>query len=119
MKQKQDKKKTIYQKFHWKLTLFATVVTSGILIVIAPATVPSPVLFATVVTSGILISATFLCLSFSEKELERNQYISFLNNVNTSLSHMENQEIISHQWLSRLEASYQFMIQIYDNCAPL
>lgn len=96
MKQKQDKKKTIYQKFHWKLTLFATVVASGI-----------------------LISATFLCLSFSEKELERNQYISFLNNVNTSLSHMENQEIISHQWLSRLEASYQFMIQIYDNGAPL
>lgn len=96
MKQKQDKKKTIYQKFHWKLTLFATVVTSGI-----------------------LISATFLCLSFSEKELERNQYISFLNNVNTSLSHMENQEIISHQWLSRVEASYQFMIQIYDNGAPL
>lgn len=32
---------------------------------------------------------------------------------------MENQEIISHQWLSRLEASYQFMIQIYDNGAPL
>lgn len=96
MKQKKDRKKNIYQKFHWKLTLFATAVTGGI-----------------------LIAATLLCLSFSERELERNQYISFLNNVNTTLSHMENQEIISHQWLSRLEASCQFMIQIYDNSTPL
>ena len=96
MKQKQDKTKTIYQKFHWKLTLFATVVTGCI-----------------------LVGATLLCLSFSEKELERNQYISFLNNVNTTLSHMENQAVISHQWLSRLEAGCRFMIQIYDNGTPL
>ena len=96
MKQNKDRKKNIYQKFHWKLTLFATVVTGCI-----------------------LVGATLLCLSLSERELERNQYISFLNNVNTTLSHMENQAVISHQWLSRLEASCQFMIQIYDNGTPL
>ena len=44
MKQKKDRKKNIYQKFHWKLTLFATAVTGGI-----------------------LIAATLLCLSFSER----------------------------------------------------
>lgn len=66
MKQNKDRKKNIYQKFHWKLTLFATVVTGCI-----------------------LVGATLLCLSLSERELERNQYISFLNNVNTTLSHME------------------------------
>ena len=96
MKQNKDRKKNIYQKFHWKLTLFATVVTGCI-----------------------LVGATLLCLSLSERELERNQYISFLNNVNTTLSHMENQAVVSHQWLSRLEASCQFMIQIYDNGTPL
>ena len=96
MKQNKDRTKNIYQKFHWKLTLFATAVTGCI-----------------------LVGATLLCLSLSERELERNRYISFLNNVNTTLSHMENQAVISHQWLSRLEASCQFIIQIYDNGTPL
>lgn len=86
----------MYKNFHLKLTLFSTFITGLILVL-----------------------STFVCLSLSEKEMEKNNYISFLDDLNTMLTHMESQTVISHQWLSKLETGKRFLIQIYDDGKPL
>lgn len=86
----------MYKKFHLKLTIFSTFFTGLI-----------------------LVASTLLSLSLSEKEMEKNYYISFLNDLSAMLTYMENQTVISHQWLSKMEAGSQFLIQIYDKGKPL
>ena len=75
--------------------------------------------FCTLITSLILVALSFLCLSIAEKGTARNNYISFLNNVNSLVTHLEDQTTISHQWLLQMENSYHVTISIHDNGSPL
>lgn len=76
-------------------------------------------LFCTAATGAILFSLTLVCLLTAERGLVKNGYISFLNESNSILSHLKEQDIISLQWLNQLREKNGFEFIIYDNGSPL
>lgn len=76
-------------------------------------------LFCTLVTGLIFLSLTFICLSFAEKSLKETSYASFLSQLNSALIHLQEQEIISHQWLNQLQEKGHLTLYLYDNGTPL
>lgn len=54
-------------------------------------------------------------LYISEKNLKENSFASFRNDMNTLLSNLENQTVITHEWLSKLEGGGKYIISIHDN----
>lgn len=86
----------MFHKLHLKLTIFCTVVTGSIFLIL-----------------------TFLCLSFAESSLKANDSASFLRQLNAAITHLQEQDSISHQWLGQIQASGQFLLYLYDNKAPL
>lgn len=75
--------------------------------------------YSTLITSLILIGMTFFCLIILEKQSEKGNYMSFQNNVNSILTHLENQDSLAHQWILQMESSYGITIRIKDNGSPL
>lgn len=75
--------------------------------------------FCTLVTGLILVILSCVCLYISENGNARNSYSSFQNNINSLLSHLENQTTISHHWIHQMEAGYHITISIRDNGQPL
>lgn len=71
--------------------------------------------FCTAVTSLILAAMTVVCLYIMESDASRQSFLSFRTNVNSMLSYLNGQSIISHQWLLEMENSYGFRIKISDN----
>lgn len=73
----------------------------------------------TLLFSGITIFITVLMsigyLFISEKNLRDNHFSSFQNDMNTLLSNLENQTVITHEWLSKLEGGGKYIISIQDN----
>lgn len=63
------------------------------------------------ITTAILIVMSLLYLYLSEKELYETQYRSFQNDVNTIATSLEQQSVISMEWLSKMESrsGYFFM----------
>lgn len=49
----------------------------------------------------ILMSCSYLYIS--EKNLRESSFTSFQNDMNTLLSNLENQTVITHEWLSKME----------------
>lgn len=86
----------MFQKLHIKLTLFFTLGTGLILILM-----------------------TGICLYLAQTSLSRNSYNTFTNSVSSSLSYLEAQNTIPHQWLSEQEYHNHFSIKILDNQQPL
>lgn len=76
-------------------------------------------LFCTAVTGTILILLTVLCLFAAENGLKKNSYASFLNESNSFLSHLQEQDIISLQYLNQLREKNGFEFVLYDNGVPL
>lgn len=75
--------------------------------------------FCMAVTGIILVAMTFLCLLFSESSVRQNTRQSFLNDLNSVISYLENQTVISHQWLSKAEGNERLYLDLYDNGVPL
>lgn len=86
----------MFQKLHWQMTLFCTAITSCIFLVL-----------------------TFICLLFAQNSLKKNDYNSFLTQINSVLIHLQEQDSISHQWLSKLQEDGQLKLFLYDNGMPL
>ncbi|MBD5088020.1 MAG: HAMP domain-containing histidine kinase [Clostridiales bacterium] len=86
----------MYQKIHKRLTFLFTGITSLIMIV---------------------MSISYLYMS--EKELKKNNFLSFTGEVNTILSNLEQQNIITYEWLSKVSSNGKYLISIYDNGIPL
>lgn len=61
----------------------------------------------------IFMSCSYLYIS--EKNLRKNSFASFSNDMNTLLSNLENQTVITHEWLSKLEGGGKYIISIHDN----
>lgn len=76
------------------------------------------------------LQLTFLCLSIttlilgimsisylyiSEKNLKETYFSSFQSDMNTLLSNLEHQTVISHRWLSQMEGNGKYIIDIRDN----
>ena len=76
-------------------------------------------LFCTAVISTIIILMSVLCLYIAETNFVKNNYTSFLNNLNSVYSYIAEQSTLSVQWLNQVEASNHFMIHITDNGIPL
>lgn len=76
-------------------------------------------LFSGAVTSSILILMALICLFVSEKGIKQNSYTTFSNNAQSCISYLENQNVISHQWLIQIQNTYGIHIKVQDNGHPL
>lgn len=75
--------------------------------------------FCTLITSLILIVMSLFCLGVIETQTARGSFISFQNNINSILTHLEGQSVLTHQWLLQMEAGYHLKLIIRDNGTPL
>lgn len=66
-------------------------------------------IFASLITSGILILMAVSCLVISERGLTHNTYERFLNNGNSCVAYLENQTVLSHKWI--LEAKQEYKVE--------
>lgn len=72
-------------------------------------------LFCIFVTGFILLGLSFTCLFFAQNNIKRNDYASFLKDVNTMILHLQGENSISHQWLNQTRNNNNFQIYLYDN----
>lgn len=70
------------------------------------------------ITTAILIVMSMLYLYLSEKELYENQFRSFQNDINTIATSLEQQSVISMEWLSKMEARGGYVFYALDNGIP-
>lgn len=84
--------KFLFRKVHIKLTLLFSGITIAILIVMS------------------------ICyLYISEINLYKNEFLSFKNSINTFLTNLEQQTVITHEWLISTEYNNGFLIELRDN----
>lgn len=73
----------------------------------------------TLLCAGITVLVTVLMsagyLFISEKNLRENHFNSFQSDMNTLLSNLESQTVITHEWLSKIEGNGKYIINIRDN----
>ena len=85
----------MFRKVHLRLTLLCTGITAVIMIVMS------------------------LCyLYVSETGLYRNQFQAFKNDINTISTNLEQQTVISMEWLSKMEAQGNYLFFVLDNGTP-
>lgn len=70
------------------------------------------------ITTVIMIFMTLGYLYISEKNLKETQFLSFTNNINTITTNLEQQSVISYEWLSKLENNGKYQIFLMDNHTP-
>lgn len=70
------------------------------------------------ITTLILIIMTIGYLSISEKNLLDNKLSSYENDIHNIASNLEQQNILSHTWLSKLEANDKYYVSVLDNQVP-
>lgn len=70
------------------------------------------------ITTAIMIIMSLSYLYVSESGLYKNQYNSFKNDMNTITTNLEQQSIISMEWLSKMEAQGNYTLFVLDNGVP-
>jgi signal transduction histidine kinase len=55
----------------------------------------------------------------SEATLWENEQATFINDVHVMITTLENQQVLSNEWIARMERSGQFIISISDNGNPI
>lgn len=70
------------------------------------------------ITAVIMIVMSLCYLYVSEKSLYRNQFQSFQNDMNTITTNLEQQSVISMEWLSKMEAQGNYLFYVIDNDVP-
>ena len=85
----------MFQKVHIYLTLLCTAITTIIMII---------------------MSCSYLYVS--EKSLYKNQMDSFKNDMNTIATNLEQQPVISMEWLSKMESQGNYTFFLLDNGVP-
>lgn len=69
----------------------------------------------TLITGIIILALSCTCLFFAESNLKRNNYTSFIKEVNTMVLHLQSKDMISHEWIQQLQESSHFQLYLYDN----
>lgn len=87
---------TAYQALHRKLTLFCTCVTQII-----------------------LLALSALCVFVAEKNIKQGNETAFLTETSSVISHLQEQDVISHQWLNQLQENSSIQIYLFENGTPL
>lgn len=70
------------------------------------------------ITTLITVAMTIGYLYISEKTLIENRLMSCRNDILTITSNLEQQSVISHAWLSKLETGNNYYISLLDNGVP-
>ncbi len=70
------------------------------------------------ITSFILFVMSCGSLYISEAGLKSRSFTSFQNDMNTLVSNLEQQTIITHEWLTRIEDNGKYLINVIDNGIP-
>ncbi len=70
------------------------------------------------ITCCILFAMSLAYLYISEQGLKKSSFISFQNDMNTVISNMEQQTVITHEWLTKLEDNGKYQINLIDNGVP-
>lgn len=70
------------------------------------------------ITTLITVLMTVGYLYISEKTLVENRLLSCRNDIFTIASNLEQQPVISHAWLSKLETGNHYYISLLDNGVP-
>ena len=81
---------TTYQALHRKLTLFCTCVTQII-----------------------LLALSTLCVFVAEKNIKQGNETAFLTETSSVISHLQEQDVISHQWLNQLQENSSIQIYLF------
>lgn len=72
--------------------------------------------------AGITIFVLFVMscgyLYISEQGLKNRSFMSFQSDMNTLVSNLEHQTIITHEWLTRIEDNGKYLINVVDNGIP-
>lgn len=71
-------------------------------------------LFCTMVTGLILVAMSCICLTIAESGIRDISYSSFINNINSLYSYLENQSVITHTWITQMEYNYHIQLDIKD-----
>ncbi len=70
------------------------------------------------ITAVIMFVMSLCYLYVSEKGLYRNQFQAFQNDINTISTNLEQQNVISMEWLSKMEAQGNYRFFVLDNGVP-
>lgn len=70
------------------------------------------------ITTLILLAVSLGYLFVSERSLQKNNFTSFQNDMNTLINNLEQQTVITHEWLAKMEDQGKYRIQIIDNGVP-
>lgn len=69
-------------------------------------------------TASIMIVMSLCYLYVSETSLWQNQFSAFVNDINTIAASLEQQSVISMEWLARMEAQGNYLFFVTDNGVP-
>lgn len=70
-------------------------------------------------TAAILLVMSLVYLYVSESGLTQSQFLSFQHAMDNFVNNFKQQNVITHEWLSRMEANNSYFIRITDNGVPL
>ena len=70
------------------------------------------------ITAVIMIIMSLCYLYVSERGLYQNQFQAFQNDINTISTNLEQQTVISMEWLSKMEAQGNYRFFVLDNGVP-
>ena len=76
-------------------------------------------LFSTLITGGILSLMAVACLLITENNIRQNYYTIFTNNAYSCISYLESQNVLSHRWIQQAKNNYGIDMQIHDGESPL
>lgn len=70
------------------------------------------------ITAFILLIMSLGYLYISEQGLKESSFSSFQNDMNTLITNLEHQSVITHEWLTKMEDGGKYRIHITDNGVP-
>lgn len=70
------------------------------------------------ITAFIMIVMSVCYLYVSEQSLYKSQFFSFRNDMNTIITNLEQQSVITFEWLSKMESQNGYTIFALDNGVP-
>lgn len=70
------------------------------------------------ITGAILLVMSFGYLYISERGLKNNSFITFTNDMDSLMAELEQQTVITHEWLTQIEDNGKYSIYIMDNGIP-
>lgn len=71
------------------------------------------------ITAAILLIMSLIYLYVSETGLSQSQFLSFQHAMDNLVSNIRQQNVITYEWLARMEKNNSYLIRITDNGVPL